>query len=341
MITITEKLYQWDTGRRVNVSPCDKVQFAPQGSSVAVSITPEGDGAPIPDEVLQSGKPITVFLVDILEDNKEVTKEVRVFPVINRPRPKDYLPTAAEEAIGELKKITDEAKAAADMAIAAANVLFVTADTVEETVNSSAAEIHEHVRNGGDVYFVEDGEYYALVASLPTKATFLCYSDRGNTGWGNTIDFVFVESIGYWKEMINLSDFTDTQEVIELIKKNSLSRQDVIALLASGDIGNIDMGGSGIINASDIYTDGINIEDVGGTRGAAINAGNYDSSYAVLEFEGIIGDEQTILRHIAPGKQDDDAVTVGQLKDSFSGLEAALDSIIQAQTQLIGGDVNA
>ncbi len=105
--------------------------------------------------------------------------------------------------------------------------------------------------------------------------------------------------------------------------------------------GDLDMGGNDIVNAGHIYTGGINIQDASGTNGAMINPDAYDGGYAVLLFEGVHGDKITILRHIAPGKQDDDAVTVAQLNEKVdaivSEVSTALDEIHAYAQQLVGG----
>ena len=350
MITITEKLYQWDTGREVEIRAdrCDKVQFAPQGSSVAVSVTPEpfqvGEWiAPIPDEVLQSGKPITVFLVDILANNKEVTKEARVFPITPRPRPKDYLPSAAAEAIGELKKITDEAKAAADMALAAANIMFVGLYTEDDDyVSASSQEIYAHVEKGGTVYLRwyqgNTEHYFSLVESLPTKATFMGYYEDSRE---KAIRIVYVEGNAYNIEYITYSAFLNEAQVLSLIANNSLKDSDVIDLLESGDIQTINMGGNAIVNAGGVYSKHIGIEDESGSYGAVIEPGAYDSGYAVLDFYGVNGDERTILRNLAPGKHYYDSATVGQVNEKVNeivdAIGDALDEIHAYAERLIGG----
>ena len=344
MITITEKLYQWDTGREVEIRAdgFDKVQFAPQGSSIAVSVDPvelqDRTLAPIPDEVLQSGKPITVFLVDILEDNKEVTKEARVFPVTPRPRPKDYLPSAAAEAIGELKKITDEAKEAAAKAEASTMVMYVNLTTEgDDEVGASSRDIYDYVKIDGTVYLKwwhgNTASYYTLVESMPTRATFMGY----NKGKEIVIVYVF-EDTTYEIEYIPYSGFLNEAQVLGLIAKKTLKRNDVIDLLESGDIDTIN---TATASAGRVYSNHISIEDKSGSYGAVIEPGAYDSGYAVLDFYGVNGYEKTILRNLAPGKQYYDAVTVGQMnaktEEIVNAIGAALDEIHAYAERLIGG----
>lgn len=61
-------------------------------------------------------------------------------------------------------------------------------------------------------------------------------------------------------------------------------------------------------------------------------------NYAVARFYGARGDEATILRGVAPGEEDWDAVTVAQLNTVVGDVETALDGIIAIQNSLIGGD---
>lgn len=114
-------LYQWDTGRSVTVDDADKVQFACKGDSVAVSITPDAGGtAKIPDKLLQTGRNLHVFTVRTRGYDQEETTDSAIFIVKARPRPKDYVPTAAEETIGELVKLTEKAQDAIQAAEEAA-----------------------------------------------------------------------------------------------------------------------------------------------------------------------------------------------------------------------------
>jgi hypothetical protein len=224
-----------------------------------------------------------------------------------------------------------------------------------------AQDIYNYVADYGKVYFrlPQDGgsvRYLSLADSLPTKATFSGYdvSTRKSSivlvyvqGYDVTVDTIpYSEYLteGEAMSLIYSIDFLNEEQekqVLDLITKNTLKRSDVIALLGSGDIGNLDMGGNRIDNASYIYTGLISIEDADGTMGADIKPGENDGKYAVLDFCGILSDERTILRNIAPGKQDDDAATVGQLnaktEEIVDAIGDALDEIHAYAERLIGG----
>lgn len=115
-------LYQWDIGRTVSEFKGNAVQFANKGDSVALTVTPEDAGElRIPDRFLTTGKPLVVYDVEIGADDEITTLSTKVFPVLARPKPKDYTPTKAEEAYGVVKKLSEEAKNAAQAASEAAD----------------------------------------------------------------------------------------------------------------------------------------------------------------------------------------------------------------------------
>ena len=117
-----EALYQWETGRTVSGFTGNVAQFANAGDSIAMSITVENGGSVrIPDRYLATRKNLVVYDVRTGNDNEETVISVKVFPVKGKAKPKDYVPTAAEEAYGVVKKLSDEAKSAAEAAEQAKN----------------------------------------------------------------------------------------------------------------------------------------------------------------------------------------------------------------------------
>lgn len=101
--------------------------------------------------------------------------------------------------------------------------------------------------------------------------------------------------------------------------------------------GNIDMDGHAIMNAGFV-----NINHKG-EEGVAIYSGLYEgidgeTDAAVAEFYGTKGDEKVRLRNLAPGVNNDDSVTVGQMNAVVGDIETALDAILAIQEELIGGD---
>lgn len=111
---IGRPLYQWDTGRKVSGFTGNAAQFANKGDSQAMTIKVKDGSCRIPDRYLMSGSPVLVYDVQLSDDGEvATTNSVTVFAVKAKPKPKDYVPTAAEESLGIVKKLTDEAKAAA------------------------------------------------------------------------------------------------------------------------------------------------------------------------------------------------------------------------------------
>lgn len=122
------QLYQWETGRQlmigVDASEANAIQFANQGDTTALEIEQnftmeDGDiYVKIPDKCLQSAKNLLVYLVyneasENSDEHKSRIFETKIFPVTAKPRPKNYIPIAAEEALGVVRRLTAAAKEAA------------------------------------------------------------------------------------------------------------------------------------------------------------------------------------------------------------------------------------
>lgn len=97
-------LYQWEIGRKICITPTpgttvSAVHFAHPGDSEAPTVIPREENglivADIPNYLLQSGRSIVAFLVDMDENKVETTCD-RIFTVINRPKPADYVYTETE-----------------------------------------------------------------------------------------------------------------------------------------------------------------------------------------------------------------------------------------------------
>lgn len=97
-------LYQWEIGRKICITPApgttvSAVHFAHPGDSEAPTVIPREENglivADIPNYLLQSGRSIVAFLVDVDENKIETTSD-RIFSVINRPKPADYVYTETE-----------------------------------------------------------------------------------------------------------------------------------------------------------------------------------------------------------------------------------------------------
>lgn len=122
------QLYQWETGRQlmiaVDASEVNAIQFANQGDTTALEIEQNftmADGdiyVKIPDKCLQSAKNLLVYLVyneasENSDEHKSRIFATKIFPVTAKPRPKNYIPIAAEEALGVVRRLTAAAKEAA------------------------------------------------------------------------------------------------------------------------------------------------------------------------------------------------------------------------------------
>ena len=144
-----EALYQWDTGRNVSLSQgptsINALQFANQGDSQAVTVSiGDDDIVRIPDRYLMTGKPLVIYGVRINENSDVMeTYWSKVFPVKGKAKPKDYVPTAAEAAYGVVKKLSDEAKAAAQSAETAKN----SARTYAQDADDSAKNAYHFATN--------------------------------------------------------------------------------------------------------------------------------------------------------------------------------------------------
>ena len=93
-----KELYQWDTGRQIQFddSAVEQAHFSNKlfGRSMDVDIV---DGVcTIPDELLQTGRPLHVYAwVGTALDG--YTKAEKVFPVIPRNKPSDYVFTPTDQ----------------------------------------------------------------------------------------------------------------------------------------------------------------------------------------------------------------------------------------------------
>lgn len=107
-LTITIKdgrtdLWQWDTGRKLQITgdirETDWVHFRLRSSTALASVHPYQSGgvmlADIPDELLQAGKRLVVY-VYVADDDGNRTTIRKEFMVQPRTKPEDYVYTPTE-----------------------------------------------------------------------------------------------------------------------------------------------------------------------------------------------------------------------------------------------------
>lgn len=315
-------LYRWEIGRTVSGFIGDVAQFYNSGDSVAMSVAIEnpGEEVRIPDRYLATGKPVVVCDVETGTNDEETVLSVRVFPVKARARPKDYTPTKAEEAYGAVKKLRDEAEGAAQTSEEAARVAGEYAKEAKEAVGDLAPlfietsiefgelpldieveEIYQAAEKGREVVlFLTDGDYKLrayLSAASPDYAVF--------TGSDP-----------------NDEPTTPTFYIIRADRKiymlPSYDEETVLSLIARGGNGNIDMGDERWIRTGSVSAPVLQVAS-SDAEGFFLKAGDYEGSNAVAEFSDTFDDMfPVILRNVAPGTQDHDAVVIDQVCPGFN-----------------------
>lgn len=121
---IGTSLFQWESGRKLQVIPyknmeITRLDFKNKGSKDALVVIPREEGgilvADIPNILLQSGKDIVVYSVNVNYDKTETIREC-IISVKKRPKPDDYIYTETEvlsyaelaKQVGDIKKYLDE-----------------------------------------------------------------------------------------------------------------------------------------------------------------------------------------------------------------------------------------
>lgn len=95
-IILHEPLYQWDTGRVIELAPddgetIDEVHFSNVYCKEAMVVKPKGNHADIPNILLQRNASINVHVVVIMNDGKRTVFAKKLSTVIGRPKPSDYV----------------------------------------------------------------------------------------------------------------------------------------------------------------------------------------------------------------------------------------------------------
>lgn len=104
MKVIGTRLYQWESGRKIQAIPLrgmtiDSVNFFNVGDTEAITVQPKEVGgvfiADIPNILLQSGKDIVAYSVNVSADKVETLRDC-VFKVRSMAKPSDYVYTETE-----------------------------------------------------------------------------------------------------------------------------------------------------------------------------------------------------------------------------------------------------
>lgn len=95
-------LYQWDVGRRVfidGLDPGSEVHFSLKGADRAYVVEPDGEHAPIPNQLLSDGRDVIAYAVCGGQTVASATLMVR-----RRARPDDYAYEQTEVAVVATQK---------------------------------------------------------------------------------------------------------------------------------------------------------------------------------------------------------------------------------------------
>lgn len=348
------ELNQWDTGRGVVVTgiEAEHVHLANQGDSKAVIIgLVDNDDAPIPNFLLQTGKPLCVYAV-----KDGVTLESKMFSVKKRPRPENYvyeddqrnyiyeLITDANNAIESARNAADganqaakEAEDAAKEAEAAAEELaplIVATKDWSYSASYNAADIWNAVAAGRDVILAISGYGRPKDCSAPILSATKEQAIFAIIEAGSLILFIIdtdgaIIRRGYPLSLYAILDDTKTDS------SATWSSAKILAIIAQGGTGDIDMGDDRAVKCGRVSAPELHVTDSiaeGFYVTSELVGGNYGKPVAVLN--GTNGDEAVVLRHIAPGTEALDAVNKAQL----DAVEATANSKAKIDNTAVGAD---
>ena len=178
------ELWQWDTGRKV-VFDDETVKQAhfqnhSSGYGRTIDVDVEDGAAKIPDELLQTALPLTVYAY-VGEESDGYTKIERAFTVKPRKRPAEYVFTPTEQLtlrqlegiIGDLNDLTTKAK----------NNLVAAINEAAKTGSGGAGSIDLRTA-GGYIQYSNDGgaTWENLIALADLKGEKGEKGDTGATG---------------------------------------------------------------------------------------------------------------------------------------------------------------
>ena len=137
--------YKYDIGQILRITGLDLpesyvVDFCNQGDSSTISMVGTADGVRIPDQFLQTGKPVKAYIVLSGADNTQTRYEITI-PVNARPERTDIQPTPEEQStidslIAAMNTAVEESDANADRAESEADRAATEADRAEQAAES-------------------------------------------------------------------------------------------------------------------------------------------------------------------------------------------------------------
>lgn len=137
--------YQYDVTQilvieGINLPEYYEVDFCNEGDASTITIPATGDGVPIPDDFLLTGRPIKAYIVIAGSENDVQTRYEITLPVNRRPTRSDIHPTPAEQLqIDQLIAVIGDAVADAQQSECAAAGSAAAAAESEDAAAGSAA----------------------------------------------------------------------------------------------------------------------------------------------------------------------------------------------------------
>lgn len=157
------ELWQWDTGRKIVVDDdsVSEVHFSKYSSNRAITRAVTDGKAEIPDFLLQDTHAITVYAYSGSIENG-YTKAEKTFNILKKPKPSDYVATAADQAIlaklkaeiGDLAYLTTENKSTIVAAIneAANRLLNLEMEIEMPFYEQDVGNVLTQVKSSGEYY---------------------------------------------------------------------------------------------------------------------------------------------------------------------------------------------
>ena len=178
------ELWQWDTGRKV-VFDDETVKQAhfqnhSSGYGRTIDVDVEDGAAKIPDELLQTALPLTVYAY-VGEESNGYTKVERVFTVKPRKRPAEYVFTPADQLT--LRKLESMIGNLDDLTTTAKNNLVAAINEAAKTGSGGAGSIDLRTADGYIQYSNDGGATWEnLIALADLKGEKGEKGDTGATG---------------------------------------------------------------------------------------------------------------------------------------------------------------